>query len=47
MNINRATVLQLLVYFLGFQVLRAEKLTAPDMELITYANTPVTITGVL
>ncbi|MCH7528621.1 MAG: cadherin-like domain-containing protein, partial [Candidatus Marinimicrobia bacterium] len=43
MNINRATILQLLVFFLGFQVLRAEKLTAPDMEVSTDENTPVTI----
>ncbi len=44
MKINRTITLQLLVFFLGFQVLRADKLTAPDMEVSTDEGTPVTIT---
>ena len=31
------------MFFLGFQVLRAEKLTAPDFEVSTDENVPVTI----
>ena len=43
MKINKSTIMQFLVFFLGFQVLQADKLAAPDIEVSTDENTPVTI----
>ena len=47
MKIKRTTILQLLVFFLGIQVLQAGKLTAPDIEVSTDENTPVAITVII